>query len=442
MDVSGRTRVASSTQYRFFVLAMLFLAYAFNYIDRVLLGIVQEPIKAEFGLSDFQIGLLGGPAFALLYTFLGIPIARIAERANRVSIIAIAMILWSGMTALCGLSHNYLQLLLARVGVSIGEAGLTPPAQSIIADYFPAHVRTTALGIYSLGVPAGALLAAFAGGVLAQEFGWRTAFVMLGLPGIALAIVIKLTVKEPPRDGDPADVPSLREALRMLMGKTSFRHLVAAASLSAVVTYGLGQYLTSFLVRAHDMALADASRLTGITIGIFAGVGTFLGGYLSDRLAAGRRGYIGFVPAVGLALATPLYMIAFGLPAFGFAIAALFAGALMHYSYLAPMYAIAQGTAAARMRATSVALMLLVVNLVGYGVGPPLVGAISDTFMAGALAGTGLTTETCLQNGAAACAAASAYGLRWALVVISGAQLWSAFHFWRAGRALESDWVG
>lgn len=429
------------TIYRGYILFALFLAYAFNYIDRILLGIVQEPIKAEFGLSDFQIGLLGGPAFAVLYTFLGIPIARLAERTNRVTVITVAMMLWSGMTALCGLAASYPQLLLARLGVSVGEAGLTPPAQSILSDYFPARSRATALGLYSLGVPAGALLAAFLGGTIAETLGWRSAFILLGLPGVALAIVIRLTIVEPRRLGEAAQVPSFNAAIRLLLAKSSFRNLLVAASFSAIVTYGIGQYLTSFLVRAHGLPLRDAARLAGITIGVFAGVGTFLGGYLSDRFATRAQRSVARVPAIGLALAAPLYMAAFWSPTLGLAIGALFGGALLHYLYLAPMYAITQGVAPPRMRATSVALLLFVVNLIGYGAGPPLVGALSDWAMQAPLADAGLSANACAAAATPACAGAAAFGLRTALIAVAAVQIFAAIFFWRAGRTLGRDWI-
>ena len=188
-----------AASYRAYVLGALLVVYTFNFIDRVVIAIIQEPIKHEFALTDFQLGLLGGPAFAVLYTFLGIPIARLAERKNRMTILSICLAIWSGMTALCGFANSYAMLLMARIGVSVGEAGCTPPAQSVISDYFPATSRATAVSIYALGVPIGSMLAAIGGGWLAQEFGRRSAFLILGVPGLLLAVIVKLTVKEPPR---------------------------------------------------------------------------------------------------------------------------------------------------------------------------------------------------------------------------------------------------
>src|SRR5688572_13962451 len=188
-----------SKTYRAYVLGALLVVYTFNFIDRVVIGIIGEPIKIEFGLTDFQLGLLGGPMFAVLYTLLGIPIARLAERSNRMTILAICLAIWSAMTAACGLALSYVQLCAARIGVSIGEAGCTPPANSVIADYFPADRRATALSIYALGIPIGSMIAAVGGGWIATEVGWREAFIWLGVPGVLLAVIVKLTVKEPPR---------------------------------------------------------------------------------------------------------------------------------------------------------------------------------------------------------------------------------------------------
>lgn len=211
--------------YRAYVLGALLVVYTFNFIDRVVIGIIQEPIKEEFGLSDFQLGLLGGPAFAILYTLLGIPIARLAERTNRITVLSICVGLWSLMTAACGFAVNYATLFAARVGVSIGEAGCTPPANSVISDYFPAERRASALSIYALGIPIGSMLAAVGGGWIATEVGWREAFIWLGVPGVLLAVIVKLTVKEPPRAAPKADTPSFMSAVSALTKKATFWHV-------------------------------------------------------------------------------------------------------------------------------------------------------------------------------------------------------------------------
>ncbi|MGE3931591.1 MAG: MFS transporter, partial [Hyphomonadaceae bacterium] len=213
---AGAFQGHSTQGYRAYVLGALLVVYTFNFIDRVIVGIIQEPIKVEFGLTDFQLGLLGGPAFAILYTLLGIPIARLAERYNRMSILAVCLALWSAMTAACGFAVNYATLLAARIGVSIGEAGCTPPANSVISDYFPAERRASALSIYALGIPIGSMIAAVGGGWIATEVGWREAFIWLGVPGVLLAVIVKLTVKEPPRAAATGETPSFFAALGAL----------------------------------------------------------------------------------------------------------------------------------------------------------------------------------------------------------------------------------
>jgi MFS family permease len=391
---------ASSAAYRRYVILLLFLAYMFNYVDRTLLGIIQEPIKKEFGLSDFQVGLLGGPAFALFYTLAALPIARYVERASRRNVIGAALIIFSAMTALCGATVTHVQLFLTRMGVSVGEAGLAPASQSLISDYFPGPGRTRAIAFFSLGVPLGSLLATFVGGSIAQALGWRAAFFALGLPGIVLAILFGATV-------------------------------------TAVVSYSVGQYLTSFLVRAHGLPIASAARYTGLALGLFGAIGTFSGGYVTDRFVSKDRSMLGIVPALGLLVAVPLYLLAFLSPALMPAVIALMLGAMCHYITVAPMYAISQAVASPRMRATSVALLLFSLNLAGYGLGPPVVGAISD-HLAAWFAGP---AQACpIGSLVPACAAASAKGLRLALAGVTCLQIWGAVHYWRAGANLKSDW--
>ncbi|MEO0057316.1 MAG: hypothetical protein RIT17_766, partial [Pseudomonadota bacterium] len=306
-----------SAGYRGYVLGALLLVYVFNFIDRTIVNILTEPIKQSFGLEDWQMGLLGGPAFAVLYTFLGIPIARLAERYNRVVIIAAAVAIWSLFTALCGFAASFLGLFLFRIGVSIGEAGCTPPAQSLIADYFAPSRRATAVSVYALGVPLGGMLASVFGGQLAgldgaafgawingiglgwmfgsldwsTVEGWRVAFVVVGLPGLLLSLIVWRTVTEPPRGyTDPAALQGLArasfgEALGVLMKKPAYRQVVMGATVASFVGYGIGQFTTSFLMRTHKLAIGDASLLVGIILGVMAGIGVFLSGWLADRFA-------------------------------------------------------------------------------------------------------------------------------------------------------------
>ena len=432
--------------YRAYVLGALLVVYTFNFIDRVVIAIIQEPIKTEFHLSDFQLGLLGGPAFAVLYTFLGIPIARLAERKNRMTILAICLAIWSAMTAACGFATSYMMLLFARVGVSVGEAGCTPPAQSVISDYFPANKRATALSIYALGVPVGSMLAAIGGGWLAQSFGWRSAFLILGVPGLLLAIIVKLTVREPPRAKSSTDeeAPGFGAAFRELARKPTFWHNALGSAIASFVGYGVGQYLNSFLMRTHGLTLLQSSRLTGVVLGVAAAFGTFFAGWLADRLVKRYPNALAWLPALGFFIATPLYFGGYMMPTLTAAIPLLTAGAVAHYFYLGCMYATNQGIVQPRLRATATAVLLFIVNLLGYGLGPPVIGKLSDLLAHVRMGQLGITAQAC-QDAAAAvtsCADASEFGLRWAIFIGLFGYLWAAVHFLLAARTLRKDWVG
>ncbi len=433
-----------SKSYRAYVLGALLIVYTFNFIDRVVIGIIQEPIKHEFGLTDFQLGLLGGPAFAILYTLLGIPIARLAERTNRMAVLTICLAIWSAMTAACGFAINYATLFAARVGVSIGEAGCTPPANSVISDYFPAERRATALSIYALGIPIGSMIAAVGGGWIATEVGWREAFIWLGVPGVLLALIVKLTVKEPPRSAPQAETPSFSSALAALAKKPTFWHVAFGSALASFVGYGVGQYLTSFMIRTHGFTLFQGATLVGVVLGLCAAIGTFSSGFLADRISKRHPNALSWLPALGFVFATPLYLLSFVLPNIWLAMPALMVGAITHYFYLGPMYAVTQGVVAPRMRATAVAVLLFVVNLIGYGLGPPVIGALSDFLANGQLAPFNLDTAICAEPAMRAdtqCASGVETGLRWAMMIGVCGYLWAAFHFLLSARTLRRDWV-
>ncbi|OQW58036.1 MAG: hypothetical protein A4S17_12290 [Proteobacteria bacterium HN_bin10] len=438
----------ASKNYRAYVLGALLVVYTFNFIDRVVIGIIQEPIKLEFGLTDFQLGLLGGPAFAILYTLLGIPIARLAERMNRMTILAVCLGFWSAMTAACGFAVNYATLFAARVGVSIGEAGCTPPANSVISDYFPSDRRASALSIYALGIPIGSMIAAVGGGWIATEIGWREAFIWLGVPGVLLAVIVKLTVKEPPRTVSTADTPSFVSAVAALSKKPTFWHVAFGSAMASFVGYGVGQYLTSFMIRTHGFTLFEAATVIGVVLGVCAAIGTFSSGFLADRISKRHPNALAWLPALGFAIATPLYLLSFILPNIWMALPALMIAAVTHYFYLGPMYAVTQGIAAPRMRATAVAVLLFIVNLIGYGMGPPVIGALSDFLANGQLAQFGLDTAACAAQGAQAdsvsgprCAAGVETGLRWAMMIGVLGYLWAGLHFLLSARTLRRDWV-
>lgn len=437
--------------YRAYVLGVLVVVYTFNFIDRLLISIVQEAIKTDFGISNFYLGLLGGPAFAILYTTLGIPIARLAERHNRITIVSIGAAVWSFMTAACGFAGNFVQLALCRIGVGIGEAACVPPSQSAIADYFPAERRASALAIFSLGIPFGTAIAAIGGGWLVANFDWRTAFWMLGVPGIAAALLLKLTVKEPPRSGGQAKPPAFSETLRSLSKKASFWNIAFGGALMSFVGYGSSQFLVSHMVRNYDLGatlpqeIAHASYALGAIGGIATGLGTFLGGFLSDRLAPKHNRVHAWLPALGMGIAIPLYIASFVQTEFVWAFGFLMLAPIFHYMYLGPMYAVTMGVSKPLQRATAIAILLLVVNLIGYGLGPPTVGALNDYFASGILADTStLTLAQCdpramAPENAEICASAQGLGLKYALgctIIVLG---WAALHFLLAGRTLLKD---
>jgi MFS family permease len=434
--------------YRAYVLGLLLVVYTFNFIDRVVISIIQEPIKLQFGLTDFQLGLLGGPAFAVLYTLLGIPIARLAEKKNRMTILSICVALWSLATALCGFATSFLTLFAARVGVSIGEAGCTPPAQSVISDYFPADKRATAISIYALGVPVGSMLAAIGGGYIATYLGWREAFWLLGFPGLLLAILVKLTIKEPPRTGvvEGVATPTFLEAFAVLSKKATFWHVSLGSAVASFVGYGVGQYLSSFLIRTHDLTILQASQLTGVVLGAAAAFGTFFAGWLADKVVKRHPNALAWLPALGFFIATPFYLVGYMSPNLWVGVPFMVVGAITHYFYLGCMYASIQGVAPPRMRATATAVLLFIVNILGYGLGPPVIGALSDFLANTSLQQFALTTADCgrgiLEANKANCAVGQEFGLRWAIFIGLFGYLWAGAHFLFAWKTLRKDWVG
>ncbi|MEZ5504175.1 MAG: MFS transporter [Halioglobus sp.] len=367
-------------------LFILTLVYAFNFIDRQILVILQEPIKLELGLSDAQLGLLSGFSFALVYITAGIPIAYWADRGHRRNIIAAALTIWSGMTALSGLAQNYGHLLLARIGVGIGEAGGSPPAHSMISDYYPPARRGTALSIYSTGVHVGVLLGFLLGGLISQAYGWRVAFMAVGLPGVLLAVVLVLTVREPPRGrwetaAQAAYRPDFRQTLALLSSYRSFWYLASAGGLTAFVSYGNGNFAPSFLVRNHGLEIGQV----GILLAIFGGgggmLGTFLGGYLADRMGVREKRWYLWLPAIAGALALPLGFPYLLLDDITLVIASMFAVTILLNTYLGPCLAMSHTLAPPAMRALTSAVLFFVFNMIGLGLGPLTVGLLSDFYV-------------------------------------------------------------
>ena len=280
------THTQYTTGYRWYVLFVLTLGYIFNFIDRQVMTILLEPIKAEFGATDTQMGLLTGLAFALFYATLGVPMARLADRWSRRNVLVISMAVWSGMTALCATASSFGQLALYRIGVGVGEAGGVPPSQSLLADIFPPEQRSLAQGVLASGTNIAVLVGLFGGALLADAYGWRSVFWIFGLPGILLAVVIRLTVREPVRAPHAVtDDGSLWEAIRKILALPAFPAIAVGVGLTAIAGYGLGVWSPSFMIRVHGLSLVDAGLYLGL-IGVFGGIlGTLLSAILVDRLA-------------------------------------------------------------------------------------------------------------------------------------------------------------
>lgn len=385
-----------------FALFLLTSMYALAFVDRQIVNILAEQIKKDLSLSDWQVGLLAGPAFALTYTLASVPMARLADRVNRVRILSAVVTVWSFCTALSGFANSYILILLARLGVGASEAGCVPAAHSLISDLTPREQRARSLAIFSTGLPLGSLIGLASGGVIAHHFGWRSAFLVVGLPGIALAALLFVTMKDPrssarslPAAGEAAEVeaelPSLWDALRNLWTAPSFAWMTCGASLLALAGYSHAAFFASFFLRNHSAQLEALSASTymggalaflglalGLAIGISGAAGTALGGFLGDRFAARNfKGYMK-VPAIATLLGTPLTLAALMVPNAALAIGLLAGASLLKSMWYGPVFAVIQSIVPPRSRATAVSVFLLVMNGIGLGVGPPLLGFLSD----------------------------------------------------------------
>ena len=373
-----------STRYRWTVLVMLTLVYTFNFIDRQILVILQEPIKAELGLSDAQLGLLTGFSFALVYVTAGIPIAWLADRSNRRNIVAASLAFWSLMTALSGLVQNYGQLLAARIGVGVGEAGGSPPSHSMISDYFPVSNRGTALSFYSMGIYIGVLFGFAAGGWIAENFGWRNAFFAIGIPGILYALAVIWIIKEPPRGqydlGGTPPKASMTETIHCLRSRPTFWLISVGCAFTAFVSYGNGNFMPSFLMRNHGLSLAEVGAILGLISGLSGAAGTLLGGFLSDRLGVRDIRWYVWIPMLGgLSAMAPAYYTLLGSNT-NLIIAAMIPSQILGALYLGPCIATCHNLVSPGMRAMASALLFFVLNIIGLGLGPLTVGILSDQF--------------------------------------------------------------
>lgn len=372
-----------STLYRNYVLLVLTLVYVFNFVDRQLLVILQESIKKDLHLSDTQLGLLSGFTFAIFYVALGIPIARMADKGNRRNTVALSLGLWSLMTACSGMARNFFQLLLARIGVGVGEAGGSPPAHAIISDYFPPEKRSTALSVYSAGIYFGILIGFLTGGYLNQQLGWRTAFYVVGLPGVIFALLVYTTVKEPNRGATDVlvraqGVHTLKDVLKALFKTKTFLYLAVASALNVFCIYSLLNWAPSFLIRLHGMTSAQIGGSLGLIYGIGGALGSFAGGILTDHFGKTDQSWYLKIPAIAIIIGIPCAAGALFLHSNVLSLTCLGLCGTLQSVYLGPSLAVAHNLVPATMRALTSAIFFLVINLVGLGFGPLVVGFISD----------------------------------------------------------------
>ena len=382
-----------SKQYRWYVLGVLALTYAFSFMDRQILSILLEDIRAEFSLSDLQLGLLSGIAFALFYATLGIPIARLADKFNRVTIVSTAVAVWSAMTALCGAAASFWQLFLARVGVGIGEAGGSPPSHSIISDYFNKEERSFALAIYSLGTSLGMLFGLVMGGFVAEYYGWRWAFVCAGVPGLALALLLKLTVREPLRGAmeevaekpprpQPTAGESMIDAFRALWANRCYRYVNLAHMLGVFVGYGFTVWKPPLYLRQFDLSQSEVGLIVGLTSAGLGVPGMLLGGYLGDRLSKRDAQGPAWLCAAAVLLATPVYLLALWSSDWVATTVFIGLGVFLYSLSHAPGLAIVQTVVEPHRRAQAAAYVFFLANILGLGLGPVLVASLSDGFAA------------------------------------------------------------
>ena len=366
------------------MLLVLLVVYIFNFLDRQIVNILAEPIRKDLHLSDTQVGLMTGLAFALLYTVLGLPIARYADKptTDRAHLIAGAVAIWSVMTALCGFAQNFAQLLLARVGVGVGEAGCTPAAHSLIADRVPPERRPGAMAFYALGIPIGSLLGMMIGGVLADTLGWRKAFMLVGLPGLILAVLVVLLVKDKTRMVRAAPAQGSGEgmfaAIGQLLRSPAYVTLLFAASASSFLSYGKGTWTTIFFQRSHGLSPGQVGFWFGLWGGVAGIFGTWLGGWLANRYGRIDRRHVVTAPAIGMALAVPLAISAYYATDWRAALALLMLPTVLNSLYYGPVYSSAQGLVPLQHRATASAFLLFGQNLIGLGLGPLFFGMLSD----------------------------------------------------------------
>ena len=408
---------------RNYALAVLVVVYTLNFVDRQILAILLPAIKADFSVDDWVLGFIAGPAFALFYATLGVPIAALADRFNRRNLIAIAIAIWSVMTALSGLAGSILHLTLARIGVGVGEAGCSPPAHSLISDYYPPEQRSTAMGIYTVGISMGIMIAYLAGGWVVENIGWREAFFIVGIPGLLLALIVRFTVQEPPRGmsenrSDSGESPGMFEVAKFLLRRKSFIHIAVGSGLASFGGYASISFFPSFLVRSHGMSIGEIGIYLGLLYGIGGGLGFAGGGYVADKLGRHDKKWSLWGVAIATMIAWILIFPVYLLDNVYWALALFFLPIVFSNFYLATTFAQVQSMVGLRMRAVGSALVLLILNIIGLGLGPQVTGLLSD-MLAGPF---------------------GSESMRYSLLIV-GAVVgpWSALHYFFAGRHIESD---
>ena len=417
--------MSNHNSYRRYVLFTLMTVYAFNFIDRQLLVILQESIKKELMLSDTQLGLLTGLTFAMFYVTLGIPIARFADTSNRKNIIAVSLTLWSALTAFTGFATNFIQLVLARIGVGIGEAGCSPQSHAIISDYYPLEKRATALSIYSMGIYIGIFIGFLGGGFLNQYYGWRVAFFAMGTPGVLLALLLYFTVKEPLRGASDThqiknDAQSFGQVISFIFSKKSFVYLSLGSGFITFVVYGLGNWLASFFSRYHGMSSQNIGITNALIIGIGGGLGTFLGGYLGDHFGKVSKKWYLWIPAIAGIISLPFSLTAIFSLQKELVFACFTLATILNAIYLAPAIAMAHHLVPPQMRALTSAVLFFCLNLIGLGGGPLVVGILSDSLAP----------------------SVSALSLQYAMACIVFVGLIGSFFFFLGGKNLAKDLEG
>jgi MFS family permease len=421
MRRSGVTRFV----YRNYLLGILLVALAFNSVDRVALGLMLQSLKADLSLSDTQLGLLSGIAFSLFYSVMGVPIARWADRGNRVMVLSLTTALWSVAMALCGLTHSYLQLMLVRVGVAVGEAGCIPAAHSLIPDYFSRTERPRAVAIYTVGGTLGAVTAYFLAGWLNESFGWRATFMLIGAPGLVLAAVTWFTLEEPrltePFPPSTAAPLGFKEVALILWGNITYRRLLLCFSAIAFFGNGIIQWQPAFVMRSYGLGSGELGAWFAVLYGLGGLAGAYAGGALATRYAAHNErlqltamaiAYCGLATVDAWLFLTRNRELTFALIA---------VGALAGTMVIGPLFATVQTLVPERLRATSIAIIYLFSNLIGWGLGPLVAGALSDVLRP-------LFAQE---------------SLRYALLALSPGYLWAAWQLWRARRSVMGDlWLG